>query len=78
MNLPAGHPLNNLWHEAIQFAAGSGREPKSFACFTLTLTPGERENCFQRLGKSRADFRSTVIRISENGQWLFPLRWGEG
>ena len=45
---------------------------------TPALSPGERENCFQPLGKTTAAFRSATLGFYGDDQRLFPLPGGEG
>ena len=87
MNIAGGCCGNTPEHIAAIAKAMEGKQPREFAQptahpapFPLTpaLSPGERENCSQSLGKSKADESSSAMENSKSARRLFPLPKGEG
>jgi 5-methyltetrahydrofolate--homocysteine methyltransferase len=87
INIAGGCCGNTPEHIAAIAKALEGRHPREFAerktnrtLFPLTpaLSPGERENRSESLGKATAESGSAIARITESEQWLSPLSRGEG
>jgi 5-methyltetrahydrofolate--homocysteine methyltransferase len=87
INIAGGCCGNTPEHIAAITKALEGRHPREFAerktnrtLFPLTpaLSPRERENRSQSLGKATAESSSTNLQATESAQPLSPLPTGEG
>ena len=87
LNIAGGCCGNTPEHIAAIAKALEGKHPREFAApktnrtmFPLTpaLSPGERENRSQSLGKTTAESSSTIEQKPGNDQRLSPLPAGEG
>ena len=87
INIAGGCCGNTPEHIAAIAKALEGRHPREFTLrttnrtlFPLTpaLSPGERENRSQSLGKTTAESSSATTRITESERRLSPLPGGEG